>query len=165
MPKTVQNENLDQAQLLYLLEKMRNDTPLVEAVENLIVQTFVESLDCHVGIEHDLIHALLTARRELQLQDDDEEDLPELLTPDEAEKYFIERQKAIYAKSGHKTYAAHLAEEIMWPDALPLHADWDADILGTLAEYEAAHDACTRDAIIRYMAEAEKTNDRTQPTI
>lgn len=123
----------------YMMDRMSgNDEVTADDMESMIIKVFTASFEYEHGFEADLIKALVDARHVLLCHDEtSDDDEPETLDAKEAEKWYVLCQKKMYMKAG---YADSYAEEsASWPESLPLHADWDAELLEQLARREVAH--------------------------
>ena len=139
----------------YMMDRLGGDDELsADDLESMIIKVFVASFEFEHGFEASLIRALVDARWQLLCHENtSDDDDPPTLSSDEAEKWYLKCQKEMYMQAGcHEGYAE---ESASWPDALPLIADWDADLLRQLARKEVAHHLVVMEQI---RAEMEKRN-------
>lgn len=156
---TLNNPTIDK--IAYMMDRMSGDDELTpDDMENMIIKVFVASFEYEHGFEADLIEALVHARREL-LQHEDDDDKYAVddadMTAAWAEKWYVQCQKQMYMQAG--CAEGYAEESSSWPDALPLRADWDKDLLRTLARKEVAHHLVVIDQI---RAEMEKRKNEPE---
>lgn len=140
----------------YMMSRMGGDDEITaDDLESMIRKVFTASFEYEHGFEADLIKALVDARHVLlcheNTSDDDE---PETLSGEEAEKWYLNCQKRLYMKAGCSD--SYAEESASWPDTLPLNADWDDELLEQLANTEVAHHLVVMEQI---RAEMEKRKD------
>lgn len=139
----------------YMMDRLGGDDELsADDLESMIHKVFVASFEYEYGFEASLIRALVDARWQLLCHENTSDvDDPPTLDSGEAEKWYLKCQKEMYMQAGcDEGYAE---ESASWPDALPLIADWDADLLRQLARKEVAHHLVVMEQI---RAEMEKRN-------
>ena len=139
----------------YMMDRLGGDDEVTaDDMESMILKVFTASFEYEHGFEADLIAALVNARREL-LQHEDDDDKYAIddadTTTEWAEKWYLQCQKQMYMQAG--CAEGYAEESSSWPDALPLRADWDADLLKQLARREVAHHLVVMEQI---RAEMEK---------
>ena len=135
----------------YMMDRMSGDDELTaDDLERMIIKVFVASFEDEHGFEADLIRALVDARWQLLCDENtSDDDDPPALDGTEAEKWYLKCQKQMYIQAG---CAEEYAEESSsWPDTLPLHANWDGDLLKALARKEVAHHLVVMEQIRREM--------------
>ncbi|NDC55270.1 MAG: hypothetical protein EBZ69_00285 [Alphaproteobacteria bacterium] len=126
-------------------------------LEATIRKVFIASFEYEHGFEASLIRALVDARHVLLCHENtSDDDDPPTLSSDEAEKWYLKCQKEMYVQAGcDEGYAE---ESASWPDALPLIADWDAQLLKDLARTDVAHHLVVMEQI-RAEMEKEKAKE------
>lgn len=157
------NTNTTIDKIEYMMNRLGGDDEVTaDDLESMIIKVFVASFDYEHGFEAELIGALVNARRELLIHENEDDDDDKYavddsgLTAEWAEKWYLECQKKMYMQAGcNEGYAE---ESASWPNTLPLRADWDKDFLRTLARKEVAHHLVVMDQIRAEMSKkAEKT--------
>ena len=135
----------------YMMDRIGGDDELTaDDLESLINKVFVASFEYEHGFEADLIRALVDARWNLLCHENESDaDDPPTISGEEAEKWYIECQIEMYKQAG--TDERYAEESASWPDSLPLHADWDVDLLKALARKEVAHHLVVMEEIRREM--------------
>lgn len=144
----------------YMMDRMGGDDELTaDDLESVINKVFVASFEYEHGFEADLIKALVDARYVLLCHEGtSDDDNPETISGETAEKWYVECQTKMYVQAG--CAQGYAEESASWPEALPLHADWDADFLKHLARKEVAHHLVVMEQI---RAEMEKRkNDKNE---
>lgn len=135
------NRDVTLDKISYMMDRMGGDDELsADDLESMINKVFVASFEYEHGFEADLIKALVNARNVLLQHEDDDDKYAiddENMTAEWAEKWYIECQTKMYMQAG--CAQGYAEESASWPDALPLNADWDADLLKHLARKEVAH--------------------------
>ena len=123
----------------YMMDRMGGDDELTaDDLESMIHKVFTASFEYEHGFEADLIKALVNARHVLLCHENtSDDDDPATMSAEEAEKWYVLCQKKMYMKAGCED--GYAEESSSWPDALPLHADWDDELLEQLARKEVAH--------------------------
>lgn len=130
------NRDVTLDKISYMMARMSGDDEIsADDLESMINKVFVASFEYEHGFEADLIKALVDARYVLLCHENDDE--PHTLSGKEAEKWYVLCQKKMYMKAGCED--GYADEASAWPDALPLNADWDAELLEQLARTEVAH--------------------------
>lgn len=135
----------------YMMDRLGDTEVTAADMEEMITKIFVASFEYEYGFEADVIRALLGARHTLLSYEDDTEDEIPTLDAKEAETWYLECQTKMYLEIG--CTASYAEESSSWPDALPLHADWDKKFLRAMARKEVAHHLVVMDQI---RAEMEK---------
>lgn len=140
----------------YLMARMSGDDELsAEDLESMIHKVFTAGFEYEHGFEADLIKALVDARYVLLCHEGtSDDDDPETLSSEEAEKWYLTCQKKMYMKAGCSD--SYAEESASWPESLPLNADWDDELLEQLARKEVAHHLVVMEQI---RAEMEKRNN------
>lgn len=131
-----QNVTLDK--ISYMMDRLGgSDEITADDLESIIHKVFVSSFELEHGFEAALIRELVNARADIIEADAEDDNTPEYLSAKDAENYYLKSQIEMYKQAG---YAQGYAEEsAAWPDALPLHANWDCKFLRELARKEVAH--------------------------
>jgi len=132
-----QNVTLEKIQ--YMMDRVAgNDKITPDDLESMIRKVFIASFEYEHGFEASLIQALVDARHVLLCHENtSDDDDPPTLSSDKAEKWYLKCQKEMYLHAGcDESYAE---ESASWPDALPLIADWDTQLLKDLSRAEVAH--------------------------
>lgn len=145
----------------YMMSRMSGDDEITaEDLSAMVRKVFTASFDYEHGFEADLIKALVNARYVLLCHEEtSDNDNPDTISGDEAEKWYLLCQKKMYMKAGcHESYAE---ESASWPESLPLHADWDAELLDELARTEVAHHLVVMEQV---RAEMEKRKNEPEHT-
>lgn len=145
----------------YMMDRMTgNDELTADDLETLIHKTFASSFEFEYGFEPELIAALVDARYAIRNQDNNEDEDATVLAGTDAENWYLACQKKMYMKAGcAESYAE---ESASWPDSLPLHADWDAELLEQLARKAVAHHLVVMEQVRREMEKHK--NDTAEHT-
>lgn len=148
------NRDVTLEKIGYMMDRLGgNDELTVDDLEEMINKVFVASFDFEYGFEADLIRALVDARYHLLDYDNQDDESIPTLDKTEAENWYLKCQKEMYMQAGCEE--GYAEESSSWPDVLPLNADWDADLLKTLARKEVAHHFVVMEQV---RAEMEKRN-------
>lgn len=151
------NRDVTIEKITYMMDRLGDVEVTTDDMEEMIVKVFVSSFEFEHGFEPDLIAALVNARHQLlwheNTSDDDE---PATLQGRDAEKWYCECQTKMYMQAGCEQ--GYAEESSSWPDALPLHADWDADLLKQLARKEVAHHLVVMEQIREEMEKHKNAN-------
>lgn len=138
----------------YMLDRLGgNDEITADDFEEMINKVFVASFDFEYGFEAELIQALVDARYTLLDYDNQDDAAIPTLSGTDAESWYLKCQKEMYMQAGCEE--GYAEESSSWPDTLPLRANWDAELLKTLARKEVAHHFVVMEQV---RAEMEKRN-------
>lgn len=151
------SNNVSLDKIAYMMDRMGGDDELTaDDLESMIVKVFVASFEFEHGFEANLIEALVDARYDLLQHENDSDDDAPTISGDEAEQWYLKCQSDMYKQAGCD--AGYAEESASWPDALPLRANWDKDILKMLARKEVAHHLVVMDQIREEMKKREHSD-------
>lgn len=145
------------ARLAYLVT---NKVPVTaEEIKALITRVFTGSFIEECGHEKSTIQHLVSLLYDLNVAaaeataENEDRDAVEYVEGNAAESLYVATAKTAYLENG---FDANYAEEAAsWHEVLPMNANWDPELLTSLARLEVGHDLVVMD-VIKNMTQARQ---------